>query len=402
MITTALNAQEIILENWLDEGTEQLGPVMADPAKYEVQIIYTRIDRDQANQPSFTSYTYRLDEQQYFYPASSVKMPVAALALEQLNMPEFEDVDEHTPISFGALSFPQQSRFIDETARNSRLTIGHLVRKVFLLSDNEAYNLLYSFVGKEEINKRLHEKGYKNLAIRNRVGNSAFNTETNKLGNPSFFYDKNGLLKINTSPFNDSEISSTALNGLIKGKGFIDHADRLINEPFDFSTKNYISLKELHDLLIALIFPNSIDPQQRFNLTEKQYELIYKAMLQFPQESEYPNYDPEHYDSDVKFFVHGDRKTPMPEGLRIMNKVGYAYGYLTDVAYIIDFNTQTEFILAACIHVNDNEIYNDNKYEYNEIGMPFLAALGRIILEKEKHRKKENTPDLSNLKQLLK
>ena len=54
---------------------------MEDPERCRVQIIYTQIDRDENNTPSFTSYTYRLNENEYFYPASTVKLPAAALAL---------------------------------------------------------------------------------------------------------------------------------------------------------------------------------------------------------------------------------------------------------------------------------------------------------------------------------
>jgi hypothetical protein len=59
--------------------------------------------------------------------------------------------------------------------------------------------------------------------------------------------------------------------------------------------------------------------------------------------------------------------------------VGYAYGYLTDNAYIIDTKNNIEYILTATIHVNANEIYNDDAYEYETLGIPFLAALGREI-----------------------
>ena len=33
----------------------------------------------------------------------------------------------------------------------------------------------------------------------------------------------------------------------------------------------------------------------------------------------------------------------------------------------------------ATISVNENMIYNDDIYEYDEIGIPFLAALGRSV-----------------------
>ena len=44
----------------------------------------------------------------------------------------------------------------------------------------------------------------------------------------------------------------------------------------------------------------------------------------------------EYYDSYGKFFLYGDTKGAMTDQVRIYNKVGYAYGTLTDIAYIED------------------------------------------------------------------
>ena len=60
--------------------------------------------------------------------------------------------------------------------------------------------------------------------------------------------------------------------------------------------------------------------------------------------------------------------------------MGYAYGYLTDCAYIINRETNKEYIITATIHVNENGIFNDDNYEYETIGIPFLAELGRQLV----------------------
>ena len=69
--------------------------------------------------------------------------------------------------------------------------------------------------------------------------------------------------------------------------------------------------------------------------------------------------------------------------------MGYAYGTLTDTAYIVNEDEGVEFLLHATILVNADQIFNDDQYEYDEIGIPFLAALGREIyrLEKEQSNK---------------
>ena len=40
---------------------------------------------------------------------------------------------------------------------------------------------------------------------------------------------------------------------------------------------------------------------------------------------------------------------------------------------------RSSFILSAIIKVNNNRIYNDNIYEYESVGFPFFAELGREI-----------------------
>jgi len=59
--------------------------ILRDPGKYKLQIIYTQIDRNPDNSPSFTTHKFRVNPHEYFYPASTVKLPMAALALEKIN-----------------------------------------------------------------------------------------------------------------------------------------------------------------------------------------------------------------------------------------------------------------------------------------------------------------------------
>ena len=118
-------------------------------------------------------------------------------------------------------------------------------------------------------------------------------------------------------------------------------------------------------------------------------------MSMLPRECPHPTYDPEtYYDSYVKFFLFGDSKERMPADVRIFNKVGLAYGYLVDNAYIVDLEANVEFLLTAVLLVNDNGIFNDGVYEYDEVGFPFLAELGRVIHEYERKREREHPPDL--------
>ncbi len=42
-----------------------------------------------------------------------------------------------------------------------------------------------------------------------------------------------------------------------------------------------------------------------------------------------------------KFIIFGDSKKQIPDNIKIYNKVGYAYGTLTETAYITDKKTRS-------------------------------------------------------------
>jgi hypothetical protein len=120
-------------------------------------------------------------------------------------------------------------------------------------------------------------------------------------------------------------------------------------------------------------------------------------MSQFPGESVYPSYDTGYHDAYVKFLLYGSEKGSLPKNIRIFNKVGDAYGQLTDVAYIVDFKNNIEFFVSATIYCNEDGILNDDHYDYQKTGFPFMKNLGKVLYDHELLRKKNMLPDLSSL-----
>lgn len=115
-----------------------------------------------------------------------------------------------------------------------------------------------------------------------------------------------------------------------------------------------------------------------------------------PGESLSPVYDPgKNWDTYVKFLLYGSERGTSHSGIRIFNKVGDAYGFLTDAAYIIDTDSQVEFMLSAVIYCNSDGIFNDDHYDYASVGLPFMKHLGQAILEYERTRVRKYKPDLS-------
>ncbi len=395
-----LFAQTNLLEKLLGENKPLFQNVIEKLDSFEVQIIYTQIDRSKNNVPKFTTYKFNVDAKNYFYPASTVKLPAAVIALEKLNKLKIKGLDKFTPLRIDSSRAPQSRVVSDSSSSNGLPSIANYIKKVFLVSDNDAYNRLYEFIGQEEINASLHSKGIKDVKIVHRFV-SGFSGEDNRYTNAVEFYNGDKTLYRQPMLYNPKTYC-LELNKLFKGIGYLDSKDKLVNQPFDFSAKNYISLESLTEVLKRVIFPQSYNAKQRFNLTSDDYKFLHKYMSMYPLESKLPTYDSTYYDSYVKYFMFGDSKAPVKNNIRIFNKVGLAYGYLTDVAYIADFDNNVEFMLSAVIHVNKDGIYNDGIYEYDSIGIPFMANLGRVIYQYELHRERKHIPNLSQFKFIYK
>ena len=336
--------------------------VMNNLEAHEVQILYTEIHRS-GDSISFTDHEFQVNPDAYFYPASTVKFPIAVLALEYV-----EEVD----------LMDRSSRFYVE-GDSVETTLEEEVTKIFAVSDNVANNRLLELMGQDHINQRLSGLGVGPVRISHRLSAPDADNVTTL---PLILYLNDSTTTALPSSTNKAP-EPLHLPGVVKGQGFIAE-DSLIDEPFDFSLKNYYPLATQHAILKRVIFPEAFPESERFRLDAAAHEHLLSAMKVMPFQAGYDR--DEYYDSYVKFFLFGDSKTPMPEQIEIYNKVGYAYGTLTDCAFIKDISNGIEFMLTATLLVNENGIFNDNVYEYEDIGIPFLAALGEGIynLEKEK------------------
>ena len=388
LTTSAQNAlSEIIAVN-----RDSFSTWVTDPARYEIQVLYTQIDRPTDSTVTLTTHRWGGDGSQYFYPASTVKLPVAALALQRLNQLGVEGLDAQTLLFHGTgtapAASPQTPARRDTSSRSGYPSVAHYVRKILLDSDNDAYNRLFEWLGPTYINEALAAIGIDDTRIIHRVGVLGFDVEAHRWLNPVKFVDGTQVPYQIGERRDNFHRAMPQVQGQVKGAGYTTADGTLVNEPFDFRHKNYLSLNALHGILARIVLPEAFPADEQFKLTVADRELLLTAMRQRPRESDYPRYDLP--DNHVKFWVYGDQSDSVriPANLRLLNKVGWAYGYLTDAAYIIDEATGVEFLLVGTIHVNDNQIYNDGVYEYDEVGLPFFGELGRAVLRYEQARVK--------------
>ncbi|MEM1326071.1 MAG: serine hydrolase [Bacteroidota bacterium] len=389
VIGFSTQAQKNPLEQLIALSGHPLDTIFSQPEKYQAQLIYTQIDRDENNVPTFTSYQLGVDDNRYYYPASTVKMPAAFMALEKLNELSINGLDKEATIFHGAAREPQTTALVDPTAENQLPSIAHYIKKIFVVSDNDAYNRLYEFLGQKYFNEQLLAKGFEDTRIIHRLSVSGFDVEGNRHTNPVSFVEDNELLYYQGARYTTDE-RKWSLKDQVRGVARMTNDGEIVDEPFDFSTKNYIALYDLHDLLKVILFPESVAASRRFNLTEADYDFLYRVMSTQPKESQHPDYS-DLADNYVKFFMANDS---IPDHIRVFNKVGWAYGFLTDASYIVDFEKGIEYFLCAAIHVNENQTYNDGVYEYESVGLPYFGKIGELIYEYEVKRKRAFKPDL--------
>lgn len=401
MLTRSVSAQTmdtVFLKNLLESHPELFNHILNHPTHNEVQILYTQIDRDENNVPHFTSYSYRLNANHYFYPASTVKLPTAIFALEKLNELRIPGLTIKSVMKTDS-SFTGETKMLkDSLAKNGLPSIEQYIKEILLVSDNFAYNRIYEFVGRAEINDKLKKYNLNNTRIIGRlaIGDAG---ESTKHTNAIDFYNSKKLIYHQPAQY-DAREYPMQLDNMIVGKGYMDRNDKLVTKPFDFSDKNVYTIADQQSVLKRLLFPEVYPKNDRFNLTEDQYKLIYHYMSMFPTESKYPTYNqPEYFPAYCKWlFYGGDSTAVMEPHIRIFDKIGDSYGFDIDNAYIVDFKNKVEFIITAVVQSNDNEIYNDNKYEYKTVCLPFMKNLGRLIYQYELTRPKKYLPNLNKFK----
>ena len=348
-----------------DEFTRKF---VKDKEKYEIQILYTEVSKNTLGQTEFTDFQFHLNDQKYFYPASTIKLPITVMALSKIN--ELRAGGSNISLkSKIKLSLINDRKEI--IIKDSITSFQNLIADVFLVSDNSASNVLIDFLGYNYFNLSMRNSGYENTYLNHKF-------------NPDPFIDSTWIIStldndiISSKENKITVLASRNISNLKKGKKrFID--GEIINEPLDFSLKNRSSLTDMHNIMKNLIYPEIT--LSKFNLNVEDYDFLRYWMSRLTFEDLGNKYitNDKFFNSYNKFFIHGIDTVLKKTDIRVYNKIGQAYGTSTDSAYIKNYKEDIEFFLTATIYTNNNEIINDDIYEYSDIAIPFLSKLSNIL-----------------------
>ncbi len=362
------------LATWIAQASPQIAKV---PSAYRLQVLFTEIRRENNGSAMLRQHNYRADAE-YLYPASTVKLAIAALALEYMQQLSSYGVTIDSVMHTEPLLEGDTLVSLDTSAASGLPSVRHYVKKILLVSDNDAYNRLYELMGQQHINQRLTQLGFTSAQILHRLDRS-LSPEDNRATNPISFYDAKGKLLYRQPAKNATALPVRPIT--LVGNDYLKNGE-LQGKPLDFSQKNHWPLSHMHRLTQMIMLPETLPPAQRLQLAKADLQFLQQQMAMLPAESTSPTYDKAHYwPSYVKFLVYGaEKNAQIDPKLHIHNKVGDAYGFLLDSAYIKDDCSGAEFMMTAAIYVNKDGVLNDDNYDYETVGLPFLKRLGQIAV----------------------
>lgn len=379
----------------LDDILQALKPtwsrLLDDPVAARLQICLTPLVRHGVAAAGTTE-TFRADAE-YFYPASTVKLLAAICTIRTVrrlqNTAAWSGLDLDTPLEF----FPDNSDPIvrDETnTQGGTLTLRHCIRRALIVSENPPHNRLYEFLGHAAMNADLQALGFVHAVINHRLDD--VRPPEQQRTTPRIVArvpDGPGLelpRRVGTPLTYPTGIRGTAV-----GAGhFRDGV--LVNTPMNFATpgaeKNRVRLVDLHALAIRLapsLTPDH-DAAAALGITADDLGFLRRCMTVLPRESDNPVYDPVAYPDDyVKPTLQGVRAiTP---GAEILNKLGWAYGFVTDASVIHTMSApdpadRHAVALSYTMWACTRGVLNNDDYDYEELAKPFARDLGRCVTER--------------------
>jgi hypothetical protein len=279
------------------------------------------IAHDNEGQTEFDWHYYRGSRETVdFWPASTIKIYTVVAALEYLN-------ELKRPLD-STLVFERQTddRWHLDTARTMR----EMISEVFRRSSNEDYSLLLRFVGIDRINTQflIPEKGFPHSALmRDYVTHRPIvyeNTEPQRI-------------HIVTSHQESMTITHTW-----SGISFGEQRGATI---LSSKTGNCTSTAELAECMRRIMFHESIPEAERYQLTNAQVDAIrYGGGGLYGLENKEAG--PYAWESDLKKIF--------PKA-RYFHKAGMISNYTLDVAYIVDENSNTRFILSLAANTGKGD-----------------------------------------------
>ena len=347
---------------------------LVDDPQHAVQLRWVRIARDADGARRYLTHDHGLAPKRWFPAASVTKLPMALLMAEAV---QAAGGDADSVLRLNAA--PASGEWSDEPLDD---TFARGIDRTFAVSENRPFNRWYELLGGEYIHRRLAELSCPHVRLIARLGSSDLQANRRSGGGALLSADGSVLKRF---PAGVAAARRFPFGRVLVGDGWQNDDGTLLPGPHDFSHANFLPLADSLRMLQAFVSPESVPAAQRWKIDGALRARLLRALALRPRESTSPVYpEAEYPDGYARWFFVGDGAARYSDGVSVSGKSGMAYGSLSEVAYVVDRDSGAEFMLAASIQVNADGIFNDDRYEYDSIGIPFMAAWARAVLEVER------------------
>jgi hypothetical protein len=322
--------------------------------------------------------TVSVGTNQYYYPASLVKLPVALLALEKMNRKNISLNDRiviNDDFECGSVKFV-------ELSRRTNIDFKQIFEELLIVSDNDFYNTLYHFITPKEINDRLQELGFtgtriykaftgchwhdqletNSYSVLNREGDTVYTQ-------PYSVLDSNEIL-------NAYNYTSSRLFGLKHE----NEEGKIVLGPYDLNYSLEIPLEEIHEMLQRLVFPERYPVAKRWNLKWEDRKFIQRCLSKYPNELNSTHRPIVKKWPKTKYKYILSKELNSNHDYRTQSKLGLSYGFSSETCFFNDYEN-VQFFLSVSLYTNRNNIVNDGDYEYEPVAKPFMSALSKMLIE---------------------
>lgn len=343
--------------------------ILRDREHYHLQLMCTTFDT------AMPVFHMDATTNEYFFPASTVKLPMALATLEILNERGLQ-LDDYVKIN-PDLNCGNQ-RFVTLSQKN-KLTFRTLIEEMMVVSDNDYYNILYHFVTPFRLNNKLNNHSYNDVHIfRAFTGcDSLEQLRTNSLdvfrGDKVIYHQDSTVMPSNLFFENyiyDLDLRIGSKHEASNGK--------IVEGPFDFNYNLVMPVRALHQMLIHLMHPELEQEELKWNLRDEDRLFLLMAMYEYPKDLKSKKYtDANKYPNNYMKYLYLGESTSGKE--RTASKIGLSYGFVTETVFI-PIPDKGGMYITISMYTNANDTVNDGIYEYDELARPFLSRLGAVLL----------------------
>ena len=277
-----------------------LKEIIKDKEEYQIQILLTKINQNNT-QFDFNEYEYQLDDNQYFYPASTNKLPIVILTLKKIN--ELRSKGSEITLK-SKIILNYKDGYSELVIRDSITSFQNLIADVFLVSDNSASNILIDFIGYNYFNDEMKNAGFDKTYLNHKFNPDPYVNSTWQISD----LDNNIISSLND---NQKKIKADdKTNGLEKGDRRYFKGE-ILDESLNFSEKNRSSVTDMHNIIKYIFYPEIFDKTNTFNLNVEDYDFLRYWMSRFTYEDIGEKFigDEIFFETYNKFFIHGDEQS---------------------------------------------------------------------------------------------